>query len=184
MVEAIPSWKYFIFGGETGDFPEGGPRNFGNCVNTACYLDIETMHWTTIQPEDQDGAVKGVLPPSREYCAMSYDHKDSRLLIFGGWNNGWFNDLYALNVSKIVGPSYAITEIDPPLGQLSGNVPVVIKGVGFKDANIKVIFTCGKNPVDVPSKLSVEVPGTYVSETEIHCITASFEQFGPKEAIV
>ena len=29
MVEAIPSWKYFIFGGETGDFPEGGPRHFG-----------------------------------------------------------------------------------------------------------------------------------------------------------
>lgn len=115
---------------------------------------------------------------------MAYDHKDSRLLVFGGWNNGWYNDLYALNVSKIVGPSYAITEVEPPLGQLSGNVPVVIKGVGFKDANIKVYFTCGKNPVDVPSKMSVEVPGIYVSETEIHCVTPTFEQFGPKEAIV
>jgi len=35
MVEAIPSWKYFVFGGEQGDFPEGGPRRFGAFVNTS-----------------------------------------------------------------------------------------------------------------------------------------------------
>ena len=45
-------------------------------------------------------------------------------------------------------------------------------------------FTCGKNPVDVPTKMSVEVVGNYVSETELQCITPSYEQFGPKEAIV
>jgi dynein heavy chain len=144
MVEAIPSWKYFIFGGETGEFPEGGPRHFGNFTNSACYLDVETMRWTTISPEDHDTGNKPYLPPPREYSAMAYDHKDSRLLVFGGWNNGWLNDLHALNVSKIVGPSYAITDIVPNLGQLSGNVPVIIKGVGFKDASIKVFFTCGK----------------------------------------
>mmetsp|Transcript_7679 Transcript_7679/g.7086 ORF Transcript_7679/g.7086 Transcript_7679/m.7086 type:complete len:306 (+) Transcript_7679:36-953(+) len=48
MVEAIPSWKYFIFGGESGEFAEGGSREFGGCVNTSCYLDLETMRWTTI----------------------------------------------------------------------------------------------------------------------------------------
>ena len=105
-------------------------------------------------------------------------------MVFGGWNNGWFDDIHALNVSKIVGPSYAITDIVPHLGQLSGNVHVLIKGVGFKDANIKVIFTCGKTPVDAPGKMSLEVPGTYISETEMSCITPSFESFGPKEAIV
>lgn len=47
---------------------------------------------------------------------MSYDEKGSRLVVFGGWHNGWLNDLYALDVSKIVGPAYAITGIDPPLG--------------------------------------------------------------------
>jgi dynein heavy chain len=106
------------------------------------------------------------------------------LLVFGGWNNGWFNDLHALNVSKIVGPLYAITEIVPNLGQLSGNVPVTIRGVGFTDSNIKVIFTCGKNPVDAPSKNSIEVSGSYVSDNEITCITPSYEQFGPKDAVV
>jgi len=72
-----------------------------------------------------------------------------------------------LNVSKIVGPLYAVTDVIPNLGQLSGNVTVTIKGVGFTDSNIKVIFTCGKNPVDAPNKMSIEVPGTYVSDTEI-----------------
>jgi hypothetical protein len=51
--------------------------------------------------------------------------------------------IYALPVNKIVGPPYAITDVDPPLGQLSGNVPITIKGVGFKDSNIKVVFTAG-----------------------------------------
>lgn len=30
----------------------------------------------------------------------------------------------------------------------------------------------------------MSVPGTYVSPTEIKCFTPSFDQFGPKEAIV
>lgn len=56
------------------------------------------------------------MPQPREYAALAYDHRDSRLLVFGGWANGWLNDMYALNVSKIVGPSYAISEIVPSLG--------------------------------------------------------------------
>lgn len=92
--------------------------------------------------------------------------------------------MFSLNVSKITGPPYAVVDIVPALGQLSGNVPVTIKGVGFKDANIKVIFTCGKTPVDAPSKMSIEVPGTFVSETEVTCFTPNYESFGPKEAIV
>jgi hypothetical protein len=105
--------------------------------------------------------------------------------VFGGWNNGWFNDIHALNVGKIVGPSYAITEIIPSLGQLSGGVEVLVKGVGFTDASINVIFTCGKAPVDSFSKNSKYASGvTYISETELKCITPSFDDFGPKDAIV
>jgi hypothetical protein len=61
-------------------------------------------------PEDDER------PSAREYAAMSYDESNRRLVVFGGWHNGWLNDLYTLDVSKIVGPSYAITAIDPPLG--------------------------------------------------------------------
>jgi len=141
------------------------------------------MRWNTIQLEDSDG--KPFRPPPREYAAMAYDHEQSRLLVFGGWNQGWFNDLHALNVSKIVGPSYAITEIIPNLGQLSGGVEVIIRGIGFNESGCNVIFTCGKQPVDSFSKNSKYASNvTFVSENEIKCLTPSFEEFGPKEAIV
>lgn len=183
MVEAIPSWKYFIFGGEVGDFPEGGPRHFGVQSATAAYLDIESMNWTTMDPEDL-GEPGHVVPLPREYSSMIYDDKGRRIICYAGWNNEWYDDLCALNVSKIVGPSYAITEIIPNLGQLSGKSNVVIKGCGFREATIKVFFTCGKVPVDLPNKMSKEGIGCFVSETEMTCETPSYEEFGPKEAIV
>jgi dynein heavy chain len=178
MVEAIPSWKYFIFGGESTNFNEGQPRTFGEYVNTSCVLDIGSMNWTEMKPESSE------IPSPREYAAVSYDTSNSRMLVFGGWNNGWLNDMYALSVNKIVGPSYAVTDIDPPLGQLTGGVPVNIKGVGFKDQTIKVYFTVGRTPVDSSGKMTLDVVGTFISETEITCMTPNFEQFGPKECTV
>lgn len=179
MVEAIPTWKYFIFGGESTNFNEGQARTFGAYVNSSCFLDIGTMNWSEIKPEND-----AIMPCAREYAACSYDYANSRLLIFGGWNNGWLNDLHALAVNKIVGPSYAITEIDPPLGQLTGGVPVNIKGQGFKDQSIKVYFTVGKIPTDTPTKNTIDVGGTFVSETELTAITPNFEVHGPKECTV
>jgi dynein heavy chain len=116
---------------------------------------------------------------------MAYDNRESRLLVYGGWNNGWFDDLYSLTVAKIVGPSYAITHSEPCLGQLSGGVPLNIQGQGFKDANIRVQFTVGNRPVDAVSpKVTIEVAGVFVSETELTCVTPDFSQFGPKEAVM
>ena len=89
-------------------------------MNSACYLDIETMTWSTIQCETDEQ------PSPREYAGITYDDRLSRMIIFGGWNNGWMNDMYALSVSKIVGPPYAITAIDPPLSQMSGGVLIKI----------------------------------------------------------
>ena len=54
MVEAISSWRYFIFGGETGDFLDGGPRRFGYTVNSSCVLDIDTMSLMTIRTDEFD----------------------------------------------------------------------------------------------------------------------------------
>jgi hypothetical protein len=83
MVEAIPSWKYFIFGGESTNFNEGQIRTFGEYVNTACFLDISGMRWSPVTPENE------LAPAPREYAAISYDYNSSRLIVFGGWSNGW-----------------------------------------------------------------------------------------------
>jgi dynein heavy chain, axonemal len=166
MVEAIPSWKYFIFGGEATNFAEGQQRAFGQCVNTAAVLDLESYQWQHIEPENVER------PENREYSAMFYDR--NQLCIFGGWSNGWLNDMWTLNVSKIVGPSYAITEIDPPLGQLSGGDTVTIRGQGFREQNCIVYFTCGKTPTPEPTKMAIQRPGTFVNETTITCETPDF----------
>lgn len=179
MVEAIPSWKYFIFGGESTDFGEAQERTFGTCVNTACFMDLDTKNWQAIVPEND------TRPAPREYAAMTYDKLERRLVVFGGWNNGWLNDLYCLDVSKIVGPSYAITQIEPPLGQISGGVEITIKGVGFSPNNINVYFSPGNQPSMYPSKQALTAQGNWKSETEMTAITPDFSVFGEKrEAIV
>lgn len=43
FVEAIPSDKYFIFGGSCADFEEGQHRNLGTYSNEMICLDIETL---------------------------------------------------------------------------------------------------------------------------------------------
>lgn len=140
-----------------------------------------TLRWTTFA---SDPDTYPNIPSPREYAAMSYDERDRRLIIFGGWNNGWHGDLYTLTIAKIVGPSYAIVSSNPDLGQLSGNVELKITGRGFKELSISVLFTQGNKPVDAPGKLTLQVPGTFISETELSCITPNFEQFGPKECVM
>lgn len=41
MVPAIPRWKYFSFGGSTGNFEDGGNRTVSKISDDAYYLDIE-----------------------------------------------------------------------------------------------------------------------------------------------
>ena len=181
LVEAIPTWKFFVFGGECAEYQEGTARAFGQYVNSSCVLDLGTMKWNTFASDPE--SYKNI-PPPREYAAMAYDKNKSRLVVSGGWNNGWYDDLYALNIGKIVGPDYAIMGSEPAMGQLSGNVPLKITGLGFSDVNIRVFFTQGNKPVDGPTKMTLEVPGTFISETELTCVTPNFEQFGPKECVI
>jgi hypothetical protein len=113
------------------------------------------------------------IPKPREYSAMgfNFEERESKLIIFGGWNNGWYNDLYSLNVSKIVGPSYAITESEPNLGQLSGKTMITITGQGFQTAGAKVFFTVGNKPVDSQTKNTFDAAANYENDNVITCET-------------
>ena len=89
-------------------------------------------------------------------------------------------------MSKIVGPSYAITSIDPPLGQISGNMPITITGVGFTQTSCTVYFTPGNAPAVGNAAKSPSCQAVFVSETEITAVTPDFKEKGQgqKEAIV
>jgi dynein heavy chain len=43
LLEAIPTWKFFIFGGECAEYNEGAARSFGEYVNSSCYIDLGMM---------------------------------------------------------------------------------------------------------------------------------------------
>lgn len=129
ICHSIPSWKYFIFGGSKGSFEEGGERTTSKFEDSTFVIDIEgikdSCDWHPVRPETQ------VFPKPRECAAIFYDQNDSRIIVHGGWSNAWLTDMWSLNVSTITGPPYAIFNITPNLGPLTGKTKVSIKGDGF-----------------------------------------------------
>jgi dynein heavy chain len=142
------------------------------------------MQWNEFA---SDPEVFDNIPTPREYSYTCYDKRDRRLLMYGGWNNGWYGDLYTLNVSKIIGPPYAITGSEPDMSQLTGGVKVRVFGRGFKEFGPRVLFTCGNKPIDNAGRMTKEGTNTrFISETEIECMTPHFGDFAPnfKEAVM
>ena len=176
VVSALPEWKLFIFGGSSAYFEEGTPRNFGKFKNSILYLDLcknmDNSKVKTLELENEE-----VVPKARENSTMIYDQADQKLLIFGGWSNNLLEDIYSLNVSAITGPEYAIYDIEPKLGPLTGKTSCIIKGEGFKSTQtFYVQFGTEKNHQNVA--------GIFVSEKEIRCETPNFEESGPQEVEV
>jgi len=173
-----PHWKYFVFGGSTGIFEEGVDRNLGSFTNKLHVFDVEGDSWTgkCVQLELEEDAPphsQPVMPKARDSCKMIFF--ENQIVIYGGWNNKWLNDMWCLNTSKITGPKYAIYSITPKRGPVTGKTKINIKGVGFKqNGTIDVTFKVGSK--------SQSVPGTWVSDSECFCETPNYVKEGPREA--
>lgn len=170
-VEAGPGWKYFYFGGSCRVFDETKQRDKPDCVNKICVCDMENEKLTEVQLQD-----KLLLPEPREDASMVYYQNSKNLLVYGGWNNEWFGDLYGICVSAIVGPSYSVKALEPNMGRISGNQQVTVKGSKLSNGSITVFFILGGK--------CTSVPGTWVSESEITLQTPSFVEIGPKDVKV
>lgn len=171
LAHSIPSWKYFIFGGTSGNFFEGSNRTGSKYCSDTWYLDIDPLNWVPVKLEENED----VVPEARESAATFYNSEDQRFYVFGGWNNDWLNDMWMLPVGNITGPPYAITHIKPTVGPLTGNTKLSIFGAGFKESYgpITVKFFGGKTPI--------EAPGVFKEENLIECLTPNFESFGPRK---
>lgn len=53
----------------------------------------------------------------------------------------WLDDLYTLDVGRIVGPPYAILDIEPKIGPITGGTSVIIYGMDF--INTPGLFVLG-----------------------------------------
>ena len=96
--------------------------------NSVSVLDMGTLGWTT--PD-----IEGDLPETRSDTPFAYDSKNSRLLMFGGWNGEWFGDMISMDIGNIVGPPYAIMGLEPEVGPVTGGVPITIRGIDFVKAD-------------------------------------------------
>jgi len=117
------------------------------------------------------------LPSARSDTVLTYDLKGSKLIIFGGWANEWFNDVYMLDVGSVVGPPYAIMDMYPKLGPITGQTPIEITGIDFVNTtDVIVRFASKKNYIDVK--------GVYVSQTKITCVSPDCSKFPPGQVDV
>ncbi|RYG67120.1 hypothetical protein EON64_08180, partial [archaeon] len=164
-VFAVPHWKVFVFGGNSGDLNEGGNPQ-GQYLNDMPVLETGTHTWT--RP-----AVVGTLPAERGETQIVYDQKASRLVLFGGWANRWFGDVYVCKVAEVVGPPYSIVSIAPELGPITGSTRCTINGVGFKSGGSQATIRFAS------VKGFIEVPGDVVSDEVITFDTPNFEKYGP-----
>ena len=160
-IESVPNHKLFCLTGKK------GPNEFLNHVDV---MDCGSAVWTT-------PSAIGEPPVAREDCAVTYDPKTCKILMFGGWANRWLGDTWQLNVSPIIGPPYAVFNVDPDIGPVFGETEVTIHGMQFKQSEkIEVGFRTGKT--------EVIAPGTFVNATKIKCLTPNFEEFGALEVEV
>eukprot|EP00931_Biecheleriopsis_adriatica_P101533 TRINITY_DN7664_c0_g1_i1.p1 TRINITY_DN7664_c0_g1~~TRINITY_DN7664_c0_g1_i1.p1 ORF type:complete len:4295 (+),score=1011.97 TRINITY_DN7664_c0_g1_i1:399-12887(+) len=177
LVEAIPSWRVFVFGGSADRNAEG--RSMGLYDRKIGVLDLgDERRWLSPTLEEKSNSDR---PAGREHTALCYDAEDSRLIMYGGWANKWLDDCWQINVSSIVGPPYAIERVEPSLGPVSGNQKVRIYGVGFSSTpgSATVRFSAAGN------RQPVEAQGTVVHDELIECLTPSVVgTIGPRECEV
>jgi dynein heavy chain len=162
---AVPHWKIFIFGGNSGDLNDISTNPQGDYRNDLVVLDTGSLHCT--KPD-----VVGPLPAPRGETEMVYDPKFNRLLLYGGWANRWYGDTFTCKISDIVGPPYAISSISPKIGPLTGGTCVEISGIGFKSGGSQVIvrLACSKG--------FIETSGEIVDNQTIKFETPNYEKYG------
>jgi len=95
------------------------------------------------------------------------------MIVVGGYSNEWLDDLWALDVSQVVGPNYSIERIEPNMGPISGNTQISVFGKGFHEASSKyrLLFKVG-------NKWEEADPGNvqWSDKTEICTLTPSFRK--------
>lgn len=194
-VPAVPHSLVFVFGGSGGpatddgvegmDDPEdshlaagsAGSRSIAACMvartNGAFLNDALVIHpgEATVQPILLDS---GSPPLARADAAMVYLAAQRKLLVCGGWSNRWLGSESLLNVGMLVGPPYAVLEVEPKIAAITGGAQVCLSGMGFHTGQVitaRFIEEGGRRFVD--STGSATSPEAVVVEAP------SFEGIGP-----
>ncbi|CAM9145324.1 unnamed protein product [Phaeothamnion confervicola] len=153
-VQTTAGWKAFVFGGLGGSASEDNRQ--GTPLNDLLVLEPDSRRWRA-PPE-----VGGVPPLPRSDAAITYHDGKGILLLFGGWANGWLDDLFSLPVGPLVGPAYSLLAVSPERGAVTGGAALELSGDGFAPTDDVVVRfgVRGKH---------VDVQGVFISRTKISC---------------
>ena len=200
-VFAVPHRKVFVFGGNSGMLDASNPLGeYQNNVQVLeCINDTagsRSSNHRGDEKEDESQLHKllvrwlhpsaiGDRPSPRASTQMFYSSRIEKLVLFGGWSNRWYNDVYTCAVGDVVGPPYNVFALaSPTLVGLSGAAPVtggtdmILTGKGFKTGSASTSATirlsCARG--------FVEVTGDVVHDTEVRFRAPSFEKYGPVKA--
>jgi dynein heavy chain len=166
-VWAVPHYKIFVFGGNSGDLNDNATSPQGVYLNDVHVLDTGNNTWG-------EPLITGTLPSPRADTELVFDADSHQLMLFGGWANQWFGDLHFLDCGEIVGPPYSILTIEPTIGAVTGETKVKVTGMnfgGFIGEKATIRFACAKAFADSE--------GTVIDATTIECESPNFEATGP-----
>ena len=142
----------------------------GQTTDVTAILETGTNRWTY-------PIIDGQKPSPRSDTCMAYDSKNSRLLVFGGWSDQWLDDIFTLDVGNVVGPPYAITDMIPDMGPVTGGTEVLLHGIDFVNTtDVVVRFGTKRHFVDVV--------GVFLSQTKLSCVSPDYSKFPPGEVEV
>ena len=162
-VMAIPAWKVFVYGGLEGEL-DGDNNRQGVLCGDITVLDAGLNRWTCPLIDSH------VQPKARADSVLVYDSKSSRLILFGGWANEWLGDIFTLDVAHLVGPPYAIMDLYPQTGPITGSTALQITGIDFvntKDVVVRFSSQFG----------TVDVHGEFLSSTQLVCTAPDFSAY-------
>jgi dynein heavy chain len=164
-VFAVPFWKIFMFGGNSGDLVDGMPT--GVYQNDLQVLECGADVWK--RPD-----TVGTIPSAVSDAPMTYEAEAGTLLVYGGWQHAWPGDCHTCDVLAVVGPPYSVDSISPIIGPVTGKTLCEIKGMGFMSVrgDVSVRFACVKG-------FEEGTNGTVVDDATLLVETPNYETFGP-----
>ena len=162
-VMAIPAWKVFVYGGLEGTL-DGGNNRQGVLCGDVTVLDAGLNRWVC---PSIDGLVQ---PKARADAVLIYDSKSSRLILFGGWANEWLGDVFTLDVAHVVGPPYAVMDLYPQIGPLTGSTTLQVTGIDFINTKDVVVRFSSKFG-------TIDVHGEFLSSTKLVCTAPDFSAY-------
>lgn len=89
-----------------------------------------------------------IWPNSTPRITSRVFYQGGKLFVYGGWANRWFSDGFTLDVGCIVGPPYAVMDLIPDNGPITGETLLEIHGIDFintEDVTVSILSGQGRD---------------------------------------